>query len=807
VHKTLVKHLHPGRLFLFVGSLLLAFHLSASPDLLSLVKSEKLYDFTLTMMFDPLEENVSVETFLPVSNEHQEVIRESVLSGRLKFDDTSGAEGRRGRWEGARSNQIRFHALLAMKSIDFVLDPELPLPVSQEDWLSPFLMETDGIQVSHREISQIWKAIRPGDNKKIVPVLRAIFDYTHNEIEGAEFKGFTDALTALRLGQASCNGKGRLFVALARKNGIPARLIGGVILNDGSKKTSHQWVEVYIEGAWVPFDPTNGHFGHLPDTYLQLYVGDLSLFRHTRNIGFDYLFSVDTRHLSSALFRFEPGRGAGRSVNAAQLLSLTGLNEKTIGVFLLFPMAAFAIAFLRNIIGVKTFGVFMPMLIGAACVETGLTTGLATFLGVVLFSFAGHAWLDRHHMLKVPRLAAIITMCTGLFIFMLWLFGERSPVELGILALFPVVIISFLAERVHQMASENNISGLVVSAFGAFVSTVFCYFIFVSVLLQGLFALMPELLLIVLGFQVYLGRWSGMRLTEYFRFRSIIGEGSVLGINSRNRDYIFPLNSPENLAIAADKLHSKEILQKHQVPIAKTLATCRTYRDLDAFEAALAELKSFALKPNKGSQGNGILIVTGRDGEGFVTSKGVMSIEDLGRHTAEILSGSFAQDGLEDAAYVEPLLVQVAALNEISDLGLSDIRVILHNRQTVSAMLRIPTSKSDGKANLHQGAVGVAIDLDTGRTAHASLNGGTVDVHPDTGRALVGIAVPHWAEILKIARVCANAIPLGYIGVDVCLDQDKGPIVLEVNGRPGIEIQNVQKKGLKDDLVITAQTF
>ncbi|MEL7219627.1 MAG: transglutaminase family protein, partial [Pseudomonadota bacterium] len=97
-------------------------------------------------------------------------------------------------------------------------------------------------------------------------------------------------MTALRLGRASCNGKGRLFVALARTNGIPARLVGGVILNEGSKKTSHQWLEVLIEGRWVPFDPTNGHFATLPENYLRLYTGDHALFRHTRNINFDYLF-------------------------------------------------------------------------------------------------------------------------------------------------------------------------------------------------------------------------------------------------------------------------------------------------------------------------------------------------------------------------------------------------------------------------------------------------------------------------------------------------------------------------------------
>ena len=109
------------------------------------------------------------------------------------------------------------------------------------------------------------------------------------------------------------------------------------------------------------------------------------------------------------------------------------------------------------------------------------------------------------------------------------------------------------------------------------------------------------------------------------------------------------------------------------------------------------------------------------------------------------------------------------------------------------------------KLILHQGAVGIAIDLQSGLTTSASLNGVLIETHPDTGRKLIGYQVPFWKKIIKIARHTSHAIPLGYIGVDLCIDQEIGPLVLEVNGRPGIEIQNVQQKGLRDDLAFTAQ--
>jgi len=116
------------------------------------------------------------------------------------------------------------------------------------------------------------------------------------------------------------------------------------------------------------------------------------------------------------------------------------------------------------------------------------------------------------------------------------------------------------------------------------------------------------------------------------------------------------------------------------------------------------------------------------------------------------------------------------------------------------AMLRLPTKDSGGRANLHQGAIGVGVDISTGITTYAIYYGNLIKFKPGTKRKLHGIKIPNWTKILELAVRCQKVSKLGYLGVDIILHPEKGPMVLEINYQPGPQIQLANMAGLKKRL-------
>jgi len=272
----------------------------------------------------------------------------------------------------------------------------------------------------------------------------------------------------------------------------------------------------------------------------------------------------------------------------------------------------------------------------------------------------------------------------------------------------------------------------------------------------------------------------------------------VIGMNHRNVVCI-ARNNPRRLYPRVDnKLLTKILAREAGIAVPDLIGVVKTQGHVRELKEFLKDDHAFVVKPAKGSGGKGILVITGRDGGDYLKPSGtVVSHQDVCKHASSTLSGLFSLGGNTDVAMIEELVDFDPVFDGFSYEGVPDIRVILYKGYPVMAMTRLSTRDSDGKANLHQGAVGLGLDIGTGRALKAIQHGRPISHHPDTGKEFGTFHVPKWPEFLKLASRCYEVTELGYLGADIVLDANKGPLILELNARPGLAIQMANGIGMQ----------
>ena len=278
----------------------------------------------------------------------------------------------------------------------------------------------------------------------------------------------------------------------------------------------------------------------------------------------------------------------------------------------------------------------------------------------------------------------------------------------------------------------------------------------------------------------------------------------VLGMNARNLSYIRPANLKAAKRLADDKILSKKFLKKVGLPVPQLIAKISSIKDLENFDWNILPF-SFVLKPCRGFGGEGILVVYGKkknSQDAWIRADGSsVTIDDLKNHIRNILDGSFSLSNIPDVAFFEERLKLLKLFKPYVFKGIPDIRVIVYNKVPVMAMLRLPTKESGGKANLQQGAIGIGIDLASGVTTTAVQGKSKIiEYAPGTRLLLSGIKIPYWLDILRLAVQAQEISGLGFLGADVSIDKERGPVFLELNARPGLSIQIANLAGLQERL-------
>lgn len=279
-----------------------------------------------------------------------------------------------------------------------------------------------------------------------------------------------------------------------------------------------------------------------------------------------------------------------------------------------------------------------------------------------------------------------------------------------------------------------------------------------------------------------------------------LAAAGVLGVNRRNAEFIMRLNPRRLYPTVDDKVLTKRLALEAGMAVPELYGLIDSQAAVKKLPDIIAGHQSFVAKPARGSGGNGILVITGRSQRKRncfrLASEILISDAELEHHVSNIVGGQYSLSGNPDTAIIEYCVQFDPMFADVSYRGVPDVRVIVYRGYPVMAMVRLPTRASDGKANLHQGAVGAGIDLGSGETLQGVLNDELVDDHPDTGALIAGLFIPHWDYILQLAAKGYDVTGLGYLGVDVVIDRHRGPLILEMNARPGLAIQLANCCGL-----------
>lgn len=477
------------------------------------------YRVTVEMSLDGDSREVNARTYLPESDSRQEILdfqSESVTAFRFAEKDEDG--NRIATWFGSAvpdDTNFRFTYTARISGVRYLLDEGVALPEEYPGSLGEYLGPEPEVQVDDPEIAATLTRIG-ADVGSVTDRLRRVYGFTES-LGSRPFSGTTDALTALRLNEASCNGRSRLATALLRASGIPTRLVGGLVLETGRKRTSHQWYESYVGGNWVPFDPTNHHFAELPPNYIVLYRGDLALFRHTADINFDYAFEIETLQVPAArtLESFQ-------MFNVWAMFDRLGLPFSLLRTVLMLPIGALLVVVFRNVIGVPTFGTFLPALIAAAAGETGLLWGLVSIVIVLLTVAVARLALTKLKLLHSPTLAILLAIVVFTMLATAMVAENLGVMRLTRITYFPIAVMAIAAERFYLALAEQGPKKAFNMLGGSLLVVLCCYLVMNSIAVQVLVSGFTELLLWVIAADIYLGRWVGVRVLEVLRFRPLI---------------------------------------------------------------------------------------------------------------------------------------------------------------------------------------------------------------------------------------------------------------------------------------------
>ena len=485
------------------------------------VISEVTYDITYRYDLSGQDQSLNAESFLPQNDIRQDINFESndLLNSDYIFSNSGTNKILKWNGSGDRDTTLSFHFSAKTRHVKYSIDEAIELDETAAENHAEYLISSATIQAHHPDIKQSSQQFLQNSSPKVINLAKGFYRYVEEIPSVSNGSGF-DALTCHKKRICTEEGKSRLLTAFFRSAGIPARVAGGLVLTDEKKGTIDYWMQAYIGDKWVSFDPERSYFAELPATHLELFRGDVGADNGDSGIGADIVYDItrdrQNDYPSYAMF------------NIWSLIDSNDLPFKPVMVLLLLPIGAYIVAICTNVVGFKTYGVFLPVLIAFSFIDMGMIQGLLFFTVIIglisLMSFP----LERWGILHVPKIVCLLTAVSLYCLAAVKIFYITGWVAPSATLTFPIIILTLISERFAQKVEEESLKDALFIYGQTLIVTLSCYWILSANVIQHFFITFPETLIAIAGLSLLLGEWIGLQLFEYTRFSRIDEEVSYV---------------------------------------------------------------------------------------------------------------------------------------------------------------------------------------------------------------------------------------------------------------------------------------
>lgn len=469
------------------------------------------WDVDVRVLFTGQKRPAKVSLYLPQTRGHFDIIDEQFISGDYGLAIQKFVTNRKATWSVRYASGRQY--LLYKATLRRALHGPKPLNTDRTPKVAPVVYTGARLVAATHIINALRR--QSADNETLVNLLVT-------QLAGNK----PDENVALLLEKDNSPlNRATVAVNILAVAGIPAHVVHGFELKTMQRNAKRvHWLEVYYKNKWNEFNLIDGS-PHIPDHYLAWWRDDKPLLTLDGGQELNSKISISLNPQLALQQHLYIGKQGQARLIEYSLLSLPIETQALYHVILMVPIGVIFLVLMRNLVGVKTFGTFMPILIALAFRETQLVWGIGLFIVVVSLGLTIRFYFDRLKLLLVPRLASVLIV-----VIMLMAAISIISFKLGLprglsIALFPMVILTMTIERMSIVWEERGPAEAMQQGFGSLFVASIAYLLMNIEVLRHFIFVFPEMLLILLAMTILLGRYSGYRLTELIRFK-VLGEKS-----------------------------------------------------------------------------------------------------------------------------------------------------------------------------------------------------------------------------------------------------------------------------------------